>query len=276
MKNITTKVTLNNGVAMPLFGLGVWSSKPGDETYNATRWALELGYRHIDTAQGYGNEADVGRAVCASGIAREEIFVTTKLSLGNMGYDHALRSFDESLARMKFGYVDLFLIHWPTPATRRESWAALEKVAGEKRARAIGVSNYTKQHLLGLLEYAGIVPAVNQVEFSPFLFQKELLVFTRERSIQLESYSPLTRGMKLGHPAIVSLAAKYHKTPGQIMIRWVLEHGIIVIPKSVHQERIVENANVFDFAIKPEDMEKLDSLNENFRCSPTWNPELEK
>lgn len=269
-------IKLNNGVLMPVFGLGVWSSKPGDETYHAVRWALELGYRHVDTAQGYNNEADVGRAVRESGIPRAEVFVTTKLAKQNMGANSALRTFDESLDRMGFDYVDLFLIHWPSPGTRRESWAVLEKIAAGKRARAIGVSNYTERHLDELLSHAEVVPAVNQVEFSPFLYQKDLLAFCRAKGIEVEAYSPLTRGEKLAHPAVASVAKKYHKTSGQIMIRWALEHGMIVIPKSVRKERLAENAAVFDFKIDALDLAVLDGLNEDFRCNPDWNPELEK
>ncbi len=275
MNSISSTVPLSNGVLMPIFGLGVWSSKPGNETSDAVHWALELGYRHVDTAQGYSNEADVGRAVRESGIPRAEIFVTTKLSKANMGADSARRAFDDSLARMGFDYVDLFLIHWPSPDTRRETWAALEEIAPTGRARAIGVSNYTTRHLTELLSYANVIPAVNQVEFSPFLYQRELLAFCRAQGIQLEAYSPLTRGEKLNHPAVASTARKYSKTPGQIMIRWAIEHDAIVIPKSVRKERLAENAGVFDFRIEPEDMAILDGLNEDFRCNPDWNPELE-
>lgn len=274
-KNITDVVVLNNDLAMPVFGLGVWSSKPGDETYNAVRWALELGYRHVDTAQGYNNESDVGRAVRDSGIPRSEIFVTTKLSKANMGAERAMTTFQESLDRMGFDYVDLFLIHWPSPETRLETWKSLEKIAREKRARAIGVSNYTIRHLEELLAIAEIVPAINQVEFSPFLYQKALLEFSRSRGIRLEAYSPLTRGMKLAHPTVISLAKAYGKSPSQILIRWALQRETVVIPKSANKARIAENADVFDFEINAADMQALDALNEDFRCNPDWNPELE-
>lgn len=274
--SIESTVTLNNGVEMPRFGLGVWSSVPGDETYHAVRMALEAGYRMIDTAEGYRNEADVGRAVRESGIDRSEIFVTTKLAVGSMeSYDTARRSFDHSLEQLGFDYVDLYLLHWPVPAGRKAAWRALEDMYSEKCVRAIGVSNYTVRHLEELASYASVKPAVNQVEFSPFLYQQELLEYGRSCGIQLEAYSPLTRQDKMGDPAVAEIAKKHGKTPAQVMIRWALEHDVVVIPKSVKKHRIEENVDVFDFEFDVDDLKVMDSLNEDYRCNPDWNPELE-
>jgi len=274
--NIESTVTLNNGVEMPRFGLGVWSAVPGDETFHAVCSALGAGYRMIDTAEGYRNEADVGRAVRECGIDRREIFVTTKLAVESMkSYDTARRAFDQSMEKLGLDDVDLYLLHWPVPGGRKEAWRALETLSREKRVRAIGVSNYTIRHLNELASYASLVPAVNQVEFSPFLYQRELLGYCRKHNIQLEAYSPLTRRDKMGHPAIAKVAGKHGKTPAQVMIRWALEHDVVVIPKSAKAHRIQENANVFDFELDAADLQVLDSLNEDYRCNPDWNPERE-
>ncbi len=269
-KTMQGTVTLNNGVEMPYFGLGVYLAGSGKETENAVTAALKRGYRHIDTAAMYKNEEDVGRAVAGSGIPRKDIFITTKLWNSDHGFDRAQKALDKSLSRLKMDYVDLYLIHWPVEEKRRESWKALVKMQEEGKCRAIGVSNYTIRHLRQLLTESPVVPAVNQVEFSPFLYQKDLLEFCRENGIQPEAYSPLTRGKKLDHKTLVSLGEKYGKSPAQIMIRWALQHDIVVIPKSVHEKRIEENAQVFDFTISPDDMQQLDSLNQNFRVA--WDP----
>lgn len=268
--NINSTVRLNNGVEMPIFGLGVFRAEAGKEAQKAVEHALQVGYRHIDTAWMYGNEKDVGKAIKESGIPREEIFVTTKLWNDHHGYDSALKAFDESLSNLDLEYIDLYLIHWPVPEKRDLSWKALENIYNEKKARAIGVSNYTINHLREVDRQALITPAVNQVEFSPFLYQKELHQYCRNNRIQLEAYSPLTRGRKFENPTLKEVAEKYSKTPAQILIRWVLQHDIVVIPKSANPKRIEENADVFDFEIEQKEMEKLDSLNEDFRVS--WDP----
>lgn len=255
---------------MPYLGLGVYKTL-GEETKRAIHWALERGYRLIDTAAMYGNEKEVGEAIRESFLPREEIFITTKLWNDDHGYEKALKAFEESLERLKCEYIDLYLIHFPVEGIRNETWKALEKIYQEGLCRAIGVSNYTIKHLEELLEFCNVLPAVNQVEFSPYLFQKELLAFCKSQKIQLEAYSPLTRGKKLNDLKLVEIAEKYHKTPAQILIRWALQHEIVVIPKSSHKERIYENADVFDFNISLEDMKLLDSFNENFRVC--WNPE---
>ncbi len=270
---LSTTLSLNNGVAMPLLGLGVYQAH-GQTCVNAVTWALEAGYRHIDTARFYGNEREVGQAVRAfverSGLPREEIFVTTKLWNDDHGYERALAAFDRSQERLGLGAVDLYLIHWPVTDQRRESWRALETLYTEGRVRAIGVSNYTIQHLQELLDYAKIVPVVNQVEFHPWLYQQELLDFCAAHGIALEAYSPLTKGERLRDPQLAEIAHKYGKTPAQILIRWVLQHGVGVIPKSAHPQRIRENADVYDFEISEEDMCRLDAFDACYHC--TWDP----
>lgn len=263
-------VTLNNGVKMPVLGLGVYQTAPGQQTRNAILWALEAGYRHIDTAKLYDNERDAGEALRRSGIPREELFITTKLWNDDQGYDATLAACEISLKKLGMDYVDLYLIHWPVPGKRLDTWRAMARLLGEGKCRAIGVSNYMERHIEELRSHSDVLPAVNQVEFSPFLYQKELLAFCRRRGVQLESYGPLTQGLRLNHPAIARLAAEHLRTPAQIMIRWALQHDIVVIPKSIRRERINENGQVFDFALSAEDMAVLDTLNENLHTE--WDP----
>ena len=267
---LKSSVKLNNGVSMPLLGLGVYLMRPGKETYLAVRAALEIGYRLIDTASLYGNEEDVGRAVRDSAVPREEVFITTKLRNDDHGYDSALWAFDASLRRLDLGYIDLYLIHFPVPKVRDESWRALEHILTDGRARAIGVSNYTESHLKGLLRHSAVVPAVNQVEFSPFLYQRDLLEFCREHRIQLEAYAPLTAGRRLHDPRITAISKKHGRTNAQVLLRWALQHGVVVIPKSTQPDRIAENARIFDFELSPEEVSALDGLDEGFRSS--WDP----
>jgi diketogulonate reductase-like aldo/keto reductase len=267
---IDTTAALSHGGPIPVFGLGVYQTGSGKGTVNAVTWALEAGYRHIDTAALYGNEREVGQAVRASGIPREEIFVTTKLWNNEHGYDRALNAFDESIGHLGLDYVDLYLIHWPVEGLRHDSWRALERILEEGRTRAIGVSNYTTTHLEELLARCTTPPAVNQVEFHPFLYQRELLEYCSSHHIILEAYSPLTKGLKLGDERLVSVAEKYGRTVAQIMIRWALQHDLVVIPKSSDKSRILENAAVFDFELSGDDMSHLDGLNENLHI--TWDP----
>lgn len=266
--NISTMAKLNNGVEMPILGLGVWESAEGKECENAVFEAMKAGYRHIDTAAVYGNEKSVGNGVKKSGISRKEIFVTTKLRNGD--HDDPESALEESLKKLQLDYVDLYLIHWPVPA-RNKTWKMFEQFLEEGTCRAIGVSNFTIRHLEELLKQSNIVPAVNQVEFTPYLFQKELLEYCKSRGIQLEAYSPLTHGMKLKDSKLVEIAKKYNKTPAQVLLRWNLQHGSVVIPKSTKKERILENSDVFDFEISEEDMKKLDTFDEGFRVCPDPN-----
>lgn len=267
---IDSTVRLNNNLEIPRLGFGVYLSKPGKETFNAVTWALEAGYRHIDTARAYKNEGDVGKAIKESNIKREDVFVTTKLWNQDQGYESALRAFDKSLEDLGFDYVDLYLIHWPLEDKRKESWKALEKIYSDGRAKAIGVSNYTIKHLKEMDSYANIKPVINQVEFHPFLYQEDLHEYCKLKNVWLEAYSPLARAERLDDPTINEMARKYTKSAAQIMIRWSLQQDLVVIPKTVHNERIRENAHVFDFEISDEDMERLNALNEEFRVS--WDP----
>ncbi len=268
--NIQSTVKLNNDVRMPILGLGVYQSPPGRVTRNAVNFALRVGYRHVDTARIYGNEADVGEAVRESGVPRGDLFVTTKLWNSDQGYDSTLRACEASLKRLGLDYLDLYLVHFPVPDLRKETWGAMETLLEKGRCRAIGVSNFTLRHLEELIEESHVIPSVNQVEFHPFLYQKELLKYCQRKGIQVEAYSPLARGERLKHPRITSLATKYSKTPAQLMIRWGIQHGLVVIPKSTREERIRENSQVFDFDISDDDMRSLDSLNEDLRLN--WDP----
>ncbi len=267
---LDSTLTLNNGAEIPRLGLGVYQSAPGDETLRAVYSALEVGYRHIDTASVYGNEADVGAAVAASGLAREDLFITTKLWNQDHGLKSTLRACRESLERLDLEYVDLYLIHWPVPDARQESYQALELLYEEGLCRAIGVSNYTIAHLEELLAGASTVPAVNQVEYHPYLHQRDLKDFCALQQIALEAYSPLVRAQRFDDERLKNVARKYGKSPAQILIRWSLEQGNIVIPKSVHPERIRENADVFDFALDEDDQARLNGLHENLRTC--WDP----
>jgi methylglyoxal/glyoxal reductase len=263
--NLDSRVVLNNGVEIPRLGLGVYQSPPGKATENAVRYALTIGYRLIDTAQLYGNEEDVGRALRNSGVSRDEVFITTKVWNSEQGYESTLQACNDSLRRLGLSYLDLYLIHWPVPGMSEETWKAMVRLLREQKTRAIGVSNYDIYDLSQLMKSSDVLPAVDQVEFHPFLYQERLLRFCEKNRIQVEAYSPLTRGMQINRPTIIAVANKYRKTPAQVLIRWSLQHGLVVIPKSIHEERILENSKVFDFELEPEDMEHLDSLNENLR-----------
>ena len=266
--NIDSRVTLSDGNSMPFLGLGVWDAKSGKETYDAVIHALETGYRHIDTAEMYGNEKDVGSAVIDSGLAREEIFITTKLWDSGMGYDHALNAFDESLRKLNLAYVDLYLIHWPEKGSRQEIWSALERIKKEGRCHSIGVSNFAQKHLQELLTKGNERPVVNQIEMSPFLQQQTISSFCRKENIHLTGYCPLARGKRFNDPVLCQVAEETNKTAAQVMIRWALRSGHTVIPKSVRPERIEENANVFDFNLNDEQMKMLDGLEEGLRFCP--------
>nr|WP_017854282.1 aldo/keto reductase [Leptospira interrogans] len=263
-------IMLNNGISMPILGLGVWKTKSGKECKEAVLNALVAGYRHIDTARIYDNEVDVGQAIRESGIPRKEIFITTKLWNADQGSDKTRKALENSLDRLGIDFVDLYLIHFPVTSKRMDSWKELEKLYHDKLCKAIGVSNYTIIHLTELLKNSQITPAVNQVEFHPFLNQIHLLEYCKKHKIQLEAYSPLAHGQKIEDPTIAKIAQKYDKTPAQILIRWAIEQKIVVIPKSIKKERIIENSKVFDFAISEEDMKILNSLDEDFRTC--WDP----
>lgn len=256
-------VTLNNGVVIPQVGLGVFQTKEGAEVEQAVQSALEVGYRLIDTAAIYGNEVGVGKAIKASGLPREEVFITTKLWNANHAYDDALRAFDESLNKLDCGYIDLYLIHWPLPMEGKftQAWKALERLYNEKRVRAIGVSNFKPHHLEELLNGAETVPTVNQIELHPLFQQQETVAYCAEHGIVIESYSPLMQaGTVLEHPIIADLAQKHARTPAQVILRWHVQRGFIVIPKSAKPERIRENFALFDFALSDDDMGQINGM----------------
>ena len=266
--DLTSTVRLNNGVAMPWVGFGTFKSEPGKVTEQAVAWALEAGYRHIDTAAVYGNEADVGRAVRASGIARSQVFVTTKVWNADQGYERTLRAFEESSRKLGLGVIDLYLVHWPVKGAFADTWRALEKLYAEGRIRAIGVSNFKVHHLEELAKTASVLPAVNQVEFHPFLLQADLLAYDQAKGIRHEAWAPLARGRAFTDPVIARIARAHGRSPAQVLLRWDLQHGVVTIPKSVHRDRIAENAALFDFELTPEDMRAIDALDTGTRIGP--------
>jgi diketogulonate reductase-like aldo/keto reductase len=259
---IIPMITLHNGVKIPQVGLGVFRSQDGDEVEKAVGCAFDAGYRLIDTAAAYQNEVGVGKAIKRSGLSREDIFVTTKLWNADHAYNDALRAFDHSLKQLDCDYIDLYLIHFPAPIFNmyQQAWKALEKLYENKRVRAIGVSNFKPHHLDELLKDGNIVPAINQIELHPLLHQKEIQQYCLDRDILIESYSPLMEGKVLDHPIITNLAETYGKTPAQIILRWHIQSGFVVIPKSIKPNRIQENISLFDFDLSENDMQIIESM----------------
>ncbi len=269
------RVRLNQGPEIPVLGLGVFQSPPGPVTQQAVRWAFDAGYRLIDTAALYENEADVGAAFRASRLPREQVFITTKLWHTHHGYEPAKAAFAESLRKLGLDFVDLYLIHWPradSPEARLGSWHALEELHATGKCRSVGVSNYTIRHLEEIRAHSKLVPAVNQVEFHPFIYDAELVDYCRAHGIRLEAYSPLTRNRRLDDPRLLAIAAAVQRSPAQVLIRWGLQHAIVEIPKSVHRERIEENARVFDFSLSAAQMTELDHLRDGRRITQ-WDPQ---
>jgi diketogulonate reductase-like aldo/keto reductase len=264
-KHINSYTILNNDVQMPWLGLGVWQTPEGDVVENAVKSALQVGYRSIDTAAIYNNELGVGNAIKASGIARKDLFITTKVWNSDQGYESTLKAFEVSRRKLGLDFLDLYLIHWPVKVKYKDSWKALEKLYEEGLVRAIGVSNFQISHLEDLMSGSNVVPAVNQVEYHPRLTQVELSNFCKGNGIQLEAWSPLMQGHLLTNPTIVELSKTYNKTPSQIILRWDLQHGVVTIPKSIHADRIEDNAKIFDFELAEADMVRLDELNRNER-----------
>lgn len=263
-------ITLNNGVEMPQLGFGVWQV-PDDEAETAVVTALEAGYRSIDTAAIYGNEEGTGKAIAASGVAREDLFVTTKLWNADQGYDTTLRAFDTSLEKLGLDYVDLYLIHWPLPSKDAyvDTYKAFEKIHADGRAKSIGVSNFLPEHLERLIGETSIIPAVNQIELHPHLQQRATREYHAEQGIATEAWSPLGQGKGLLEvPAIVAIARKHGRSPAQVVLRWHIQLGNVVIPKSVTPSRIKENIDVFGFELDPEDMAAISALNEDRRIGP--------
>ncbi|MGB5377390.1 aldo/keto reductase [Muriicola sp.] len=266
--DIKGSFTLHNGVKMPYFGLGVYLSKEGDEVINSVRWALQSGYRHIDTAAIYHNEEGVGEGIKTSGVPREEVFLVSKVWNGEQGYESTLKAFEKSLEKLDTEYLDLYLIHWPVKGKYKETWKALEELYRQKRVRAIGVSNFLQHHLEDLMGNASIVPMVNQMEFHPYLVQQQLLNYCKANRIQYEAWSPLMQGHIFQMEVFKEMAAKYEKTIAQLVLRWDLQKGVVTIPKSSKKQRIIDNAAIFDFAISEQDMAVLDSLDKGKRFGP--------
>ncbi|MEA2747504.1 MAG: hypothetical protein QOI41_1647 [Myxococcales bacterium] len=270
----TAALPLRSGGSIPQVGLGVWQSPRGDVTRDAVLAALRSGYRHVDTARIYGNEADVGAAVRDSGLPRGDVFVTTKLWNDDQGFDKALRAFDTSLSKLGLDYVDLYLIHWPVAGKRLDSWRALERIKADGRARHIGVSNYLVPHLEELLASATEPPAVDQIEIHPFLQQRETRAFCKKNDIVVEAYSPLTSGQRLDHPVVVAVAKRIQRSPAQVLLRWAIQHELVVLPKSTHEKRIAENAKLFDFTLDAAAMKELDALEEGLATG--WDPRTQR
>lgn len=252
---------------MPWLGLGTYRIADGEQVEAAVGHALQVGYRRIDTAALYANEPGIGRAVRASDIGRERIFVTTKVWNSDQGYDATRRAFDRSLANLGFDYVDLYLVHWPVRGKYKETWRALEAIHREGRARAIGVANFLEHHLDDLLSAAQVAPMVDQVECHPYLSLPGLREYCRRHGIQAEAWAPLMRG-RLDDPALASVAERHGRSVAQVVLRWDLQHGILTIPKSVHPGRIAENAGIFDFELTAEEMRRIDGLNRDARLGP--------
>ncbi|HZH61787.1 MAG TPA: aldo/keto reductase [Metabacillus sp.] len=265
--SLNSTTTLHNGVKMPWIGLGVFKVQDGEEVVNSIKAALEFGYRSIDTAAIYKNEEGVGRAIAESNVPREELFITTKVWNTNHGYESTLKAFDDSMEKLGLDYLDLYLIHWPLPSQGKyvETWKALEKLYKDGRIRAIGVSNFKIHHLEEIIANCEIKPMVNQVEYHPRFNQRELHAFCKENDIQLEAWSPLMQGGLLDDPVLVKIAEKYNKSTAQIILRWDLQTEVVTIPKSTKPHRIAENANIFDFELSQEDMDKINGLNQDKR-----------
>jgi len=258
MLNAQSTRALNNGTAIPVLGLGVWAIPKGQPTVDAVSWALEAGYRLIDTAKMYGNERSVGEGVRRSGLPRADVWVTTKLWPTDQL--QVRRAFDASLAALGLDYIDLYLVHWPTPGLVTRTWHAMEALCADGRCKAIGVSNHSVRQLADILRGAAVRPAVNQVRFSPFGFDRRLLEYCTEQGIVVEAYSPLTTGRRLNDPQLARVAQSYRKSPAQILVRWAVQQGVVPLPKSARRDHIKENAEVFDFTISPEDMATLGAL----------------
>ncbi len=269
---LDSRVRTSQGLELPRLGLGVFQSPPGGVTQAAVRAALAAGYRHVDTASMYGNEEDVGEAVRASGVPRQEIVVTTKLWFTDHGFEASQQAARRSAEKLRLGPIDLYLIHWPrasSPEERLSSWRGLEKLRQDGVVRTIGVSNYAIRHLEELRAHSETLPSVDQVEFHPFVYDPELLAYAARHRIVVEAYSPLTRGRRIDTPLFAEIAAAHRKSPAQVLLRWGLQHGLVVLPKSVHEPRIRENAQLYDFELSSTEMERLDRLEDGGRVTQT-------
>ncbi|MBK5484468.1 MULTISPECIES: aldo/keto reductase [Peribacillus] len=272
VKNLQDTTTLHNGVKMPWFGLGVFKVEEGPELVNAVKVAIKHGYRSIDTAAIYENEEGVGQGIREglkeAGISREDLFVTSKVWNADLGYESTIAAYETSLKKLGLEYLDLYLIHWPVEGKYKEAWKALETLYKEGKVKAIGVSNFQIHHLKDVIKDAEVKPMVNQVECHPRLTQKEVQAFCKEQGIQLEAWSPLMQGELLDNEVLQEIATKYGKSVAQVILRWDLQNGIVTIPKSTKEHRIVENSSVFDFELTEEDMNRISDLNQNHRVGP--------
>ncbi|MBK5462193.1 aldo/keto reductase [Peribacillus butanolivorans] len=272
VKNLQDTTTLHNGVKMPWFGLGVFKVEEGPELVNAVKVAIKHGYRSIDTAAIYGNEEGVGQGIREglkeAGISREDLFVTSKVWNADLGYESTIAAYETSLKKLGLEYLDLYLIHWPVEGKYKEAWKALETLYKEGKVKAIGVSNFQIHHLKDVIKDAEVKPMVNQVECHPRLTQKEVQAFCKEQGIQLEAWSPLMQGELLDNEVLQEIATKHGKSVAQVILRWDLQNGIVTIPKSTKEHRIVENSSVFDFELTEEDMNRISELNQNHRVGP--------
>ncbi|WP_028390041.1 aldo/keto reductase [Bacillus cihuensis] len=272
IKNIQDTTNLHNGVKMPWFGIGVFKVEEGPELVNAVKLAIKHGYRSIDTAAIYENEEGVGQAIregiIETNIPREELFITSKVWNSDLGYESTIAAYETSLKKLGLEYLDLYLIHWPVEGKYKEAWHALETLYKEGRVKAIGVSNFQVHHLEDLMNDAEIKPMVNQVEYHPRLTQKEIQAFCQEHGIQLEAWSPLMQGQLLDNLVLQEIANKYSRTIAQVILRWDLQNGVVTIPKSTKEHRIVENSTIFDFELTKEEMQRINKLNQNLRVGP--------
>lgn len=272
LNHLQAATTLSNGVSMPWFGLGVFKVEEGAELVNAVKFAIGNGYRSIDTAAIYQNEQGVGQgireALLATGLARQDLFVTSKVWNADLGYESALTAYETSLNKLGLEYLDLYLVHWPVKGKYKEAWRALETLYKDGRVKAIGVSNFQIHHLEDVMQDAKIKPMVNQVEFHPYLTQQELIRYCKDQGIQMEAWSPLMQGQLLDNPILQDIANAHGKSIAQIILRWDLQHGVVTIPKSTKEQRIIENASVFDFELTDEEMTRIDALNRNHRVGP--------
>ncbi|ART75551.1 aldo/keto reductase [Sutcliffiella horikoshii] len=268
MKSLASTTTLHNGLEMPWFGLGVFKVEEGQEVESSVKMAIHAGYKSIDTAAIYKNEEGVGKGIRESDVPREELFITTKVWNADQGYESTLKAFDESMEKLGLEYLDLYLVHWPVKGKYVDTWKALEKLYKDGRVRAIGVSNFQIHHLQDILDVAEVKPMVNQVEYHPKLSQVELLNFCKENGIQMEAWSPLMQGQLLDNDVLKEIADAHNKSVAQVILRWDLQNGVVTIPKSVKEHRIKENADIFDFELSAEEMQKIHALNEDKRVGP--------
>ncbi|ULO05011.1 aldo/keto reductase [Paenibacillus sp. 19GGS1-52] len=265
MEHLQSTTTLANGVQMPWLGLGVYKVKEGQEVIDSVKAAIKAGYRSIDTAALYANEEGVGQAIQESGVARDELFITTKVWNSDQGYESTLAAFDKSINKLGLDYVDLYLVHWPVKGKYKDTWRALEKLYSAGKVRAIGISNFQIHHIEDLLADASVKPMVNQVELHPLLSQVELREYSIKQGIQIEAWAPLAQGHLLDNEVIKAIALKHNKSLAQVIIRWDLQNGIVTIPKSTNEQRIIQNADVFDFELSAQEIASIDALNQNHR-----------